>query len=162
MPLLKKPFSQELSSLQSKESVALMQGGEPLLSNARDFGSRFKACNFLYSLSFAFEGLLYATRTQRNFRIHLLMAATALASAILFQVTLVEWAILWGIIGIVLFAELANTILEVFVDLITEGRYDYRAKVIKDMAAGAVLVASLSALAIGVCIFLPHLLRLFH
>jgi diacylglycerol kinase len=161
MPLLKKPAHPTNLELTFEENGAVQQGGR-LLSSVRDLRAGFKAKNFLYSLSFAWEGLVYVTKTQRNFRAHLFMGSMALTLATVFHVTVVEWAILWGVIGIVLFAELMNTVIELFVDMVTQGRYDLRAKAIKDMAAGAVFVTAISALACGVCIFVPHIVAALH
>lgn len=117
----------------------------------------FQSKNVLYSFSYALEGLEYAFKTQRNFKIHLAIAAFALTLAAIFHITLIEWAMIWGLIGLVLFAELTNTAIELGVDMITEGRYDLRAKAIKDVAAGAVFVTALAAVACGVCLFVPRI-----
>lgn len=156
MALLKKPISSSLMNIQLEKSETLLQGGRFVVKSG-DLRAGFKSKNLLYSLAFAFEGLMYATKTQRNFRIHLCMAVVALTLAVVLQISVMEWALLWAMIGVVLFAELVNTALELFVDMLTEGRYDLRAKAIKDMAAGAVFVTAISALACGVCIFVPHL-----
>lgn len=117
----------------------------------------FQSKNVLYSFSYALEGLEYAFKTQRNFRIHLSIAAVAVVMATIFHLSLVEWAMIWGLIGLVLFAELTNTAIELVVDMMTQGRYDLRAKAIKDVAAGAVFVTALSAVACGVCLFVPRI-----
>lgn len=161
MPFLKKTMNPAVLELASKETGVVQQGGKLAPSPTKDLRAGFMARNFLISLSFAWEGLVYVASTQRNFRIHLVMASLALVMAAVFQITVVEWALLWGVIGIVLFAELMNTVVELFVDMVTQGRYDIRAKAIKDMAAGAVFVTALSALACGVCIFLPRIVGLF-
>jgi diacylglycerol kinase (ATP) len=144
----------------SSESSALLEGGRFVL-NSIALSSRFKSKNLLCSFSFAFEGLAYAFKTQRNFRIHLVLAAIALTTASFLAFSILEWAILWGLIGVVLFAELMNTALELCVDLLTQGRYDERAKAIKDISAGAVLITALTAAICGVSIFIPHLVARF-
>lgn len=161
MSLLDQPGLTRNIDTAALEDTAVIRGGSLLASAEAEEETSFRAGHFLESLSYALEGLIYATRTQRNFKIHLGMAAIALSMAVWLQIGLVEWALLWGVIGLVLFAELANTILELFVDLLVGNRYDTRAKAIKDMAAGAVLVTALTALACGVCIFVPHLIQAF-
>jgi diacylglycerol kinase len=136
-----------------------IRGGGRLRSPLPEMEGRFRAKNLADSVSFAWEGILYAVRTQRNFRIHLLLATLALACAAGLQIAVLEWAMLWACIGLVLFAELSNSALELFVDILTQGHYDPRAKAIKDMAAGAVFVTALSALACGICIFVPYIGR---
>lgn len=137
------------------------EDSHPVMEAVYDLRAGFKAKNFLESLSYAFGGLVYATRTQRNFRTHLCLAALSLGLASFLQISLFEWALLWGMIGLVLFAELVNTIIELVVDMFTAGEYDARAKMIKDMAAGAVFVTALTAISCGVCIFVPHLVDLY-
>lgn len=141
------------------EGPAILSGA-PFVSRVGDLRAGFKAHSLFASLGYAWEGLTYATRTQRNFRAHLAMATTAVLLASGLHVGLLEWAMLWGCIGLVLFAELLNTVVELLVDMVTEGRFDLRAKAIKDMAAGAVFVTAMASLACGLCIFLPHLLKL--
>ncbi len=157
MPSTENPTIQAID-LDDKPTV--IPGGR-FISTRRDLRAGFKAHNILASFGYAFEGLLYATRTQRNFRIHLCITIVAFTLALLLHITLIEMAVLAIVIGIVLFAELANTTIELFVDMLTEGRYDIRAKAIKDMAAGAVLITAISALTCGVCIFVPYLSALF-
>src|SRR5262249_49085713 len=96
-------------------------------------------------------------QTQRNFRIHLFICAFVAAAAFWLHVSPFEWALLLGMMGLVLFAELTNTAIELFVDMLTEGRFDTRAKAIKDMAAGAVLITALCAVGVGISVFIPHL-----
>lgn len=144
----------------TKNNTVLIEKPDLLASDV-DLRAGFKSRSFLESLSFAFEGLVYATRTQPNFRTHLLITLVAMSLATWLQISLFEWAVLWGITGLVLFAELMNTAIELFVDMLTEGRYDRRAKAIKDMAAGAVLITALCAVGCGTCIFVPYLIREF-
>jgi diacylglycerol kinase (ATP) len=110
------------------------------------------------SFAYAFAGIGYCLRTQRNFRIHLLATGAVLVVGALLGLAAVEWAILALTVTMVLAAEMVNTVIEATVDLASPG-YHPLAKVAKDVAAGAVLVTALGAVVIGVCIFVPHLLR---
>jgi diacylglycerol kinase len=110
------------------------------------------------SFAYAFAGIGYCLRTQRNFRIHLLAAGAVVVVGALLGLAAVEWAILALTVTMVLAAEMVNTVIEATVDLASPG-YHPLAKVAKDVAAGAVLVTALGAVVIGVCIFAPHLLR---
>ena len=155
MPSLEQPVDpSSVLNLENSLSLDLPVRQLPADSN------RFRASSVLNSMSFAFEGLVYAAKTQRNFRIHLCMALVAISMATVLHLAILEWALLWGAIGIVLFAELVNTSIELLVDLVTNGRYDLRAKAVKDVAAGAVLVTAMAATICGVCIFAPHLMAL--
>lgn len=109
------------------------------------------------SFRYAFAGLFYVVRSQRNFRIHLTAGALAAALAVLLALRPLEWAVLVTMITLVLTCEMFNTVVEAAVDLASPG-YHPLAKVAKDVAAGAVLVTALGAVVVGLFLFLPHLL----
>jgi undecaprenol kinase len=121
----------------------------------------FKARNVWQSLGFAMDGLLYAFKTQRNFRIHTLAALGVAALGIAVGLSVLEWVPIILVIGMVMCAELLNTAVETFVDWYSKGEYDARAKVIKDLTAGACLLSAVSAAGIGALIFIPHLWAFF-
>lgn len=103
----------------------------------------------------AIWGLIYTIRTQSNFRIHIIIAIAAIVLASFFNVTYTEWLAIIVMIAMVLVAEMTNTALEATVDL-TVSDLNPIAKIVKDTAAGAVLLASLFALIVGLIIFLPY------
>jgi diacylglycerol kinase (ATP) len=98
------------------------------------------------------RGIVYALRTQRNMRLHMIAAAFVLTAAVVLDVTRLEMVALLFAIGFVLFTELVNTAIESAVDLSVQG-FDPRAKVAKDVAAGGVLISSVIAVAVGYVIF---------
>lgn len=104
----------------------------------------------------AFWGLFYTLRTQNNFKIQAIAAVVVLNLGIFFQITKTEWLILVLTVGLVLTAEIINTSLESTVDL-TVSNLNPIAKIVKDTAAAAVLLASFFAVVIGLMIFLPYL-----
>ncbi len=104
----------------------------------------------------AATGLVYCFRTQPNMAIHVFLGGAALALGGLFRISTVEWLLLLSAIFAVLVAEVFNTALEKTVDLATRER-DRLAHIAKDAAAGAVLLASVFALAVGAIVFLPRL-----
>jgi diacylglycerol kinase (ATP) len=108
--------------------------------------------SLLWSLNYAIEGIVYALRTQRNMRLHALATVVVLVAAMAFRISGLELIALLFAICLVLFAELANTALEATVDLAVDG-HDPLAKTAKDVAAGAVLVASVNAVAVGYVVF---------
>lgn len=110
------------------------------------------------SFRYAFAGLGYCLRTQRNFRIHTLAATLVTVLGVLLGLSWVEWAVLALTVTMVLAAEMVNTVVEAAVDLASPA-YHPLAKVAKDVAAGAVLVTALGAVVVGACVFLPHVLR---
>ncbi|MDX1978299.1 MAG: diacylglycerol kinase family protein [Pseudanabaenaceae cyanobacterium bins.68] len=109
------------------------------------------------SLWYAWAGVSYAFTTQRNFRIHLVIASLALSLDIHLRLSMVETAIICLTIGAVLVMELLNTALEAVVDLSVGQTYHLLAKIAKDCAAGAVLVSAVVAVVVGGCLIWPPL-----
>lgn len=113
--------------------------------------------NFWRSFLFAGQGVWHAVRHQRNMRVHLAAAVAAVVAGLVLKISAVGWACVLLAIGLVLTAEMLNTVVESLVDLYTD-EYHPLAKIAKDTAAGAVLVSSLAALAVGLAVFLPRLI----
>lgn len=118
------------------------------------------ARNLAESFRFAALGLLHTLRTQRNFRIHLVVGAAALGGGVALDLPASELAILSATIGLVLMAELLNTAIEEAVDLACP-HFHPKARLAKDVAAGAVLVVSLFAVIVGLFLFLPRIVDRF-
>src|ERR671917_1563376 len=108
------------------------------------------------SFEHAYRGLIYAVRTQRNMRIHVIIAALVLIASLLTGVSKLELAVLVLVILLVLITELINTALEFDVELVTK-EYHPLAKLAKDVSAGAVLVASVGAVTVGYLILADDL-----
>jgi diacylglycerol kinase (ATP) len=113
------------------------------------------------SFGYAFKGLAYATRTQLNFRVHLMATLIAVFAGYALHISMNEWQWVILCIALVLICELFNTALEYLVDLISPD-YNELAGRVKDIGAAAVTVAALFALITGLIIFLPKLLTLMH
>ncbi|MEM6253307.1 MAG: diacylglycerol kinase family protein [Cyanobacteria bacterium P01_D01_bin.156] len=120
------------------------------------------APNLLTSFRYAWAGILYATRTQRNFRIHLVIALAALCLGIILHINTLEAAVIAVTISAVLIMELMNTALESVVDLTVGQTYHELAKIAKDCAAGAVLISAIAALLVAGFIYLPPFLVMLH
>ncbi|MCT7952611.1 diacylglycerol kinase family protein [Ancylothrix sp. C2] len=116
------------------------------------------APNLWISFKYAWAGLVYAFRTQRNFRIHVLLGSVAIGLGFFLQRSHVEMAVIGLTIGAVLAMELINTALESVVDLAVQQSYHELAKIAKDCAAGAVLVSAFAAILVAGSILLPPLL----
>lgn len=110
----------------------------------------------LQSFNFAFEGIIHVLRTQRNMRIHFLIAAGVLIGALIVGVSRLELVILLMAISFVLIAEMINSALEAGIDVATTS-FDPLAKLAKDIAAGAVLIATINALAVGYLVFVDRI-----
>ncbi|MBE9066172.1 diacylglycerol kinase family protein [Leptolyngbya cf. ectocarpi LEGE 11479] len=120
------------------------------------------APNLLTSFRYAWAGIVYAVRTQRNFRIHLAIGLVALSLGIMLHIQALEAAVVAITVSAVLVIELINTALESVVDLTVGQTYHELAKIAKDCAAGAVLIAAMAALLVAAFIYLPPLFVLFN
>ena len=110
----------------------------------------------LESFNYAFEGIIHVLRTQRNMRIHFAIAFGVLVAAFAAGVSRFELMALILAIAFVLIAEMVNTAVEHTIDVATTS-FDPMAKLAKDIAAGAVLIASATAVAIGYLVFANRL-----
>jgi diacylglycerol kinase (ATP) len=111
-----------------------------------------RAPSLLDSFNYALEGVIHVLRTQRNLRIHFLAAVFVFAGAIAVGVSRVQLIALVIAIAFVLVAEMLNTAIEGVIDVSTTS-FDPNAKLAKDIAAGAVLIASITAVAVGYLVF---------
>ncbi len=107
---------------------------------------------FASSVNHAFEGIMYAARTQANMRAHLVLALLVVLAALLLRLDRGYIIALVVLIALVLGLELLNTAIEAIVDLLTATHHPL-AKTAKDAAAGAVLVASIASLIVGYLVF---------
>jgi len=119
------------------------------------------ATNLLHSFQYAAQGIGYAFQTQRNFRIHLMIGAIALSLSLYFHLSAVACSIISLTIALVLVLELLNTALEAVVDLTVGREFHQLAKIAKDCAAGAVLIAAIAALIIASVLLLPNIFNAF-
>ena len=110
--------------------------------------------NFIKSFRYAFEGILHAIKTERNFKLHLIATVIVITSGLVTGLEFVEWYIIIILIGGMLALELLNSAIERAVNLVTLERLPL-AKHVKDLAAGAVLVFAITSAIIGLFIFLP-------
>ena len=108
--------------------------------------------SIITSFNYAIEGVVHVLRTQRNMRIHFAIAVAVLAVAAAAGVSKMELIALLLAIAFVLIAEMINTAIEGAIDAATTS-FDPMAKLAKDIAAGAVLIASVNAVAIGYLVF---------
>ena len=104
------------------------------------------------SFNFAIEGVIHVLRTQRNMRLHFAAAVAVIVVAVAVGVSKIELSVLLISIAFVLVAEMINTAIEGTIDAATTS-FDPMAKLAKDIAAGAVLIASVNALAVGYLVF---------
>ncbi|WP_432409285.1 diacylglycerol kinase [Wukongibacter sp. M2B1] len=115
-----------------------------------------KAKKILDSFNYAFEGIIYTLKTQRNMRIHFVIAVLVLFASVFFHLSKVETLILFITIALVIIAEMINTSIEATIDLITD-KYHELAKIAKNVAAGAVLVSAVNSIIVAYIIFYDKL-----
>ncbi len=106
------------------------------------------------SFQHAFEGLIWAFRSQPNFRVHALCAFVVILVGLYVQLAVFEWVLLIFMILWVLTAELINTALEAMTDLISS-QWHEQAKIAKDVSAAMVLVSAIGSLFVGALLFIP-------
>jgi diacylglycerol kinase (ATP) len=112
--------------------------------------------SILQSFNFAFEGIIHVLRTQRNMRIHFAISIAVLIAALAVGVRRLELVALLMAISFVLIAEMLNTALEAGIDVATTS-FDPLAKLAKDIASGAVLIAAVNAVAVGYLVFVERI-----
>ena len=109
------------------------------------------------SFGYAFKGIDDVISNEPNMKIHVSVAILVVIMAFLLKISMIEWIILVLLIGLVLAAEVINTTIENLVDMYTKD-YNERAKVVKDTAAGTVLILAITAVIIGLMIFIPKII----
>lgn len=115
-----------------------------------------KSKNMLDSFNNAINGVVYAVRTQRNMRVHCFAAIAILIVSLFYDLQRTEIITLFITITFVIFAEMLNTAIEEVVDIIVD-EYHPRAKIVKDVAAGAVLVTAFNAVVVSYIVFFDRI-----
>lgn len=105
----------------------------------------------------AFSGIAYVLRSQRNARIHLVVTVAVAVLGVWLELNVLEWTAVAIAAGLVWAAEFINTALEVTIDLISPGEHSL-AGIAKDISAGAVLLAVIAAVIVGVLVLGPPLI----
>ncbi len=112
------------------------------------------------SFKYAFEGIKSSLKTERNIKIHFSMMILVIVAGILLDISTYEWMICIILFGMVIGGELVNTAIEEVTDLVTT-EINPKAKLAKDIAAGAVLIMAITSAIIGLIIFIPKIILLF-
>ncbi len=115
-----------------------------------------KKRTLLQSFNNAIDGIIYVLKTQRNMRIHFFAGFLVLVGSLFFKLSKLEMIAIFFSITLVIVAELINTSIEATIDLTTDGHHQL-ARVAKDVAAAAVLVAAANAVFIGYLVFFHRL-----
>ncbi len=120
----------------------------------------FSISRLIRSFGYALRGIATAyAKGQVNIKIHTCIAIVAIALSILLSISAFEWICVVLCIGIVIAAEMTNSAIETLVDLVSP-EWNEKAGVVKDIAAGAVLVLATMSVVVGAIIFLPKIMAL--
>ncbi|MEI3607964.1 diacylglycerol kinase family protein [Pseudogracilibacillus sp. SO10305] len=111
-------------------------------------------------LSFAWNGIVQVIKRERNMRIHCVVALFTVLFGFIFQISRLEWITITIVIVLVFALEMMNSVCEQIIDYV-KPEISMEAKIIKDMAAGAVLVAAIGSIIIGSLIFIPKMFAFF-
>jgi diacylglycerol kinase len=109
----------------------------------------------------AFNGVKFVYNTQRNAKLHLLVTILVVMVGIFFNLSLPQWIDIVLVIGLVWAAECMNTAVEKLTDLASP-EYHILARIAKDCAAASVLMTSITAVIVGLLIFIPKLIILIN
>lgn len=115
----------------------------------------------IISFKYAIAGIIHTLKNEPNARIHFLAALIVIVFGIYFQIDKLEWLFVILAIGMVFTAEFFNTSLENLTDIVSPEKNE-KAGHAKDVAAGAVLIAAITAAGIGIVIFGPRVLEIFY
>lgn len=110
----------------------------------------------ILTFKYALDGIISAVHLEPNIKIHLAVAVAVIIAGLWFQINRIEWLLIIISIGLVFALELTNTAIETVVNSFTKDSHP-GAKLAKDIAAGAVLVVTITSMIVGLIIFLPHL-----
>ena len=116
-----------------------------------------KNSNFFESFLCAFRGIIYIFKTERNFRFHIVFSLLVLLCSLILNLSFVELSVILIMIAVVLTLEIINTIIENIMDFLCK-EYNFKVKIIKDMASGTVLVSAFISVIVGYLIFVPKIL----
>lgn len=120
--------------------------------------SKYKAPGFAGTLRNSFKGIRLALRSERNIRVHFVTALLVMVLGVTFKFSPAEFSILLIAIAIVIIAEMVNSAIEFTLDAIFHNRYSKLVGMAKDIAAGAVMVATFISISIGILLFGSKLL----
>jgi len=123
--------------------------------------SKYKAPGFAGTFKNSYKGIRLALKSERNIRIHFVVALLTIVVGITLRFSPIEFCLLLFAIAIVIIAEMVNSAIEFSLDAIFHNRYSKLVGMAKDIAAGAVMVATVISIAIGILLFGSRLMCIF-
>lgn len=122
--------------------------------------SKYKAPGFAGTFKNSFKGIRLALKSERNIRIHFVIAVVAISSGIVLKFTPAEFCILLIAIALVIISEMMNSAIEFTLDAVFHNRYSKLVGMAKDIAAGGVMIATFISIAMGILLFGSKLVAL--
>lgn len=119
---------------------------------------KVKSKKIINSFKYAIQGVYASFKTERNMKIHFSIMILVIIAGILFKINKYEWALCILCFAIIISGELFNTAIENIVDMVMPYKNE-KAKLIKDISAGGVLVLAIGAAGVGLIVFVPKILR---
>lgn len=112
--------------------------------------------NIANSFKYAIRGIITSLKEERNLKVHILIMILVIIAGIIYKISNLEWLICTILFGLVISAELFNTAIETTVD-IAMPEINEKAKIAKDISAGAVLILAITSIIVGLIIFIPKI-----
>lgn len=112
------------------------------------------------SFKYAIQGIISSFKTERNMKIHIFIMILVIIWGIIFKISVTEWIVCTLLFALVISGELFNTAIETVVDMVMP-EINEKAKLAKDISAGAVLVLAIAAVIVGLIIFVPKIIAIF-
>lgn len=122
--------------------------------------SKYKAPGFAGTFRNSFKGIRLALKSERNIRIHFVVALLVITAGITLKFSAIEFCILLIAIATVIIAEMVNSAIEFTLDAVFHNRYSKLVGMAKDIAAGAVMVATFISITIGILLFTNQIMHL--
>lgn len=129
---------------------------EQINQEGKEQSGKFSLAKRLVSFRYAFNGLKILIKEEHNARIHLFITCCVMIAGVIFKISRSEWIAIVFCTGLVFALEMINSAIENTADMISKEKND-TIKKIKDLSAGAVLIAAIAAAVIGLVIFLPKI-----
>lgn len=165
----KKPINANGDSTLEPLNPSVIEGGVKILLRKLKLGklgktgvkvSKYKAPGFAGTLRNSFKGIRLALKSERNIRVHFVAAVLVMIGGVVLKFNPAEFSLLLIAIAIVIIAEMVNSAIEFSLDAIFHNRYSKLVGMAKDIAAGAVMVATFISIAIGILLFGSKILPL--
>jgi diacylglycerol kinase len=119
---------------------------------------KFSLTKRFQSIRYATDGIRYLIRYEHNIRIHILAALCSIVLGLLLKLSIIEWISICFSIGLVFVMESINSAIESLADFISPQK-NGEIKIIKDISAAAVLLSALTAISVGLIVFLPKIIK---